>query len=194
MKAQYRNPKIKDLLSGRRMPYEEALGYSSLSQSKSHKFLSPNAFSKLQHDKARHRNRKDGKLEHSPSQQSVFERLHNEKTEKLLKIEALQQEAKLRDSASRHNSVEPHKSKSADKHRRKSSRSPDDFYRKQMDLKIDSDRRLALQAREHEMEQIKQLNQNRSRSRHRKKSANPNPELYKNVHERLFHGARDRSR
>jgi len=116
--------------------------YVNLSQSKSHKYLSPNAFknSKLNKISSSQMRNKNSHLDHSPSQNNVFERLFKNKEENRLKLEALQEEYHINNSSETRKRMSRSKSKSQEKLRRNPSKSPDDFYKKQMDLKIKSDK------------------------------------------------------
>lgn len=83
---------------------------------------------------------KNSHLDHSPSQNNVFERLFKNKEENRLKLEALQEEYQINNSSETRKRMSRSKSKSQEKLRRNPSKSPDDFYKKQMDLKIKSDK------------------------------------------------------
>lgn len=199
-KARYRSPKIKGLTSGRKVPYEEALGYSSLNQSRSHAYLSPNNVPNRMNHHNRFKSRKGSdKLGHSPNTSTVFDRLYKEKDANRIKQEVIREEFEIQKKSAEkiraRQSISHSKSKSKSKSR-KASKSPEDFYRKQMQMKIESERKLIMmmyeKAKNYESE-------TKAKSKHSSKSRKASDvsgfdKSKLDVHDRLFNDVKERSR
>lgn len=156
-RAKHKSPNIKGLASGRKLPYEEALEYSSLNHSSNISHISPNHMLMKKYHKNRpdYKNRlNSAKVGGSPNSTAVFERLYKDRTAKAIKMEALREEKVIQEKeelveSARRSSIKSArrsslKSKSKSKEKRKASKSPEDFYKKQMMLKIDAQKKLAV--------------------------------------------------
>lgn len=194
-KAKYTSPKFKAMVSGSKMTYEDALAYSSgLSQSKSYKFLSPNHYPvKSQQDGYSHlKNRKNSqKIDPSTKDKNnIFERLFNENEEKKLKLETLKEEYHVRQISAEKSSHSKERIAKKD-----NSVPPDEFYNKQMRLKIDAEKKLAIKMQEKTQLQSNENKSKIKKSRSRKRSEVSNNEKHdSNVYNRLFNDVRERSR
>jgi hypothetical protein len=195
-KARYKSPKWKVLTTGKKLPYEQALAFTEKKADKIHRYYSPHAASRYSKNLSKIRARKNNdKLGHSPTSDSVFQRLYQEKDLKRIKQEAMNEEHNINREKVLETSVNKSHSKSG-KRSRHNSKSPDDtFYKKQVELQIDSDRKLIVamyeKAKKFETD-IKSTRQT-SRSRRRHDVIQPKSTNQK-VHERLFHDVKARSR
>ena len=194
-KAKYTSPKFKAMVSGSKITYEDALAYSSgLSQSKSYKFLSPNHYPvKSQQDGYSYlKNRKNSqKIDPSTKDKNnIFERLFNENEEKKLKLETLKEEYHVRQLSAEKSSHSKERIAKKD-----NSVPPDEFYNKQMRLKIDAEKKLAIKMQEKTQLQSNENKSKIKKSRSRKRSEVSNNEKHEsNVYNRLFNDVRERSR
>ena len=198
-RAQFKSPKMREVASIANLHYEDGPSYSSLNQSKSHKYLSPNAFKKKNFSKmsSRYQKRKNSQIGPHHTNDSVFERLYREKEDKRLKMETLKEEYTIQESNSKRRSLNHSrsKSKSQSKKKRKPSKSPDEFYQKQMRMKVESEK---LVLRMHEkvknLESEIKANRKASKERRRRNDLFLSDKQNTNVHERLFQDFKDRSR
>lgn len=194
--ANFRSPKFSKYPSNRKLPFEETLDYSSAAHSKSYAYLSPvlsaKAASKKGKESSRVRSRKNSsKMGNSPSTDSIFERLYKEKDTKKLKREALKEEYEIREAEQ----MQRHRRSRSSK--KELSPSPDNFYEKQMQKKVEADKRIVFKMYEklHKYETELQKEREKRRSRSRKRSnASQREEEIKDVHDRLFNDVRERSR
>lgn len=168
-KAKYTSPKFRAMLSGSKVTYEDAFNYSSgLSQSKSYKFLSPNHYPpKNQQEGYMHfKNRKNSQKvdPNSKDKNNIFERLFNENEEKKLKLETLKEEYHVRQLSAEKSSH------SKERVIKDCSQAPDEFYNKQMKLKIDAEKKLAIKMQEKQQKLSKVSKSQIKKSRSRKRS------------------------
>jgi hypothetical protein len=128
----------------------------------------------------------------TPEGESVFERLYSEKDAKKVKMESLKEEYEVRKETERKKSQKKSRSKSGSK--RKASKSPEEFYRKQIQMKIEADRKLAVMMYEKAKKYDTEIRKEQ-RSRSRKKSELSKKNIPKlEVHDRLFNDVKERSR
>lgn len=195
IKARYKSPKI-NITSRKRLPYEEALALTENTGNKIKKYHSPNTLSRGTKNMSNVRPRQtNDRIGHSPTSDSVFERLYQEKDSKRIKKEALIEEYEINKATAQKRSERDSNSRSGKK-TRNVSKSPDDqFYKKQMELQIGAERKLITKMQEKSKKFENEIKTSRQTSRSTKRhELTANDSSHLKVHDRLFHDVKERSR